>query len=278
MKLSGTLQSLLRATPLSTTDPLLPPRRDFSVYNKDRQSGSQTIGSLPRSLSKTKHVVGTKVLAEKRFRAMLGAQQSVDTECRDMDVGCQKWNDLERSCYERSVAPHPVEICLSSRPGAQKDGDDYDDWQVVPVVRAWRAWAMVSFFIALSLGSWLWHVSSNARTDTDALPVLVVPAELGFREMLLFMVYGFVERGLEHQGGFTTMVFCMMFCIIVILSYFCWKAQRTEKERASELVELQKLCDALWAEQKSDKERMRQLAQEATVLSQENAFFQMRYY
>ena len=146
------------------------------------------------------------------------------------------------------------------------------------MVRAWRAWALVSFFIALSLGSWLWHVSSNARTDTDALPVPVVPAELGFRELLLFMVYGFVERGLEHQGGFTTMVFCMMFCIIVILSYFCWKAQRTEKERASELVELQKLCDALWAEQKSDKERMRQLAQEATVLSQENAFLQMRYY
>ena len=137
---------------------------------------------------------------------------------------------------------------------------------------------MVSFPIALSLGSWLWHVSSNARADTDALPVTVVPAELGFREMFLFMMYGFVERGLEHQGGFTTVVFSMMFCIIVIVSYFCWKAQRTEKERASELVELQKLCDALWAEQKSDKERMRQLAQEATVLSQENAVLQMRYY
>ena len=137
---------------------------------------------------------------------------------------------------------------------------------------------MVSFVIALSLGSWLWHVSSNTRTDIDALPVAVVPAELGFREILLFMMYGFVERGLEHQGGFTTVVFSMMFCITVILSYFCWKAQRTEKERASELVELQKLCDALWAEQKSDKERMRELAQEATVLSQENAFLQMRYY
>ena len=38
--------------------------------------------------------VGTKVLAEKRFRAMLGAQQYVDTECRDLDVGCEEWNDL----------------------------------------------------------------------------------------------------------------------------------------------------------------------------------------
>ena len=38
--------------------------------------------------------VGTKVLAEKRFRAMLGAQQYVDTECRDLDVGCDEWTDL----------------------------------------------------------------------------------------------------------------------------------------------------------------------------------------
>ncbi|OLP76596.1 hypothetical protein AK812_SmicGene43442 [Symbiodinium microadriaticum] len=112
-------------------------------------------------------------------------------------------------------------------PGAQEDGDDYDDWQVVPMVRAWRAWAMVSSAIALSLGSWLWHVSSNARTDTDALPMAVAPAELGFREILLFMMYGFVERGPTDRKG---------------------------KERASELVELQKLCDALWAEQKSDKD------------------------
>ena len=45
--------------------------------------------------------VGTKVLAEKRFRAMLGAQQYVDTECRDMDVGCEEWNDLLREVATR---------------------------------------------------------------------------------------------------------------------------------------------------------------------------------
>ena len=115
----------------------------------------------------------------------------------------------------------------------------------------------------------------NVRTET-ALPM--VSSEVGPRDMLLLLMYGFVEQGLEHRASFTTMVFCMMFCIIVILSYFCWKAHRTGVERAAELVELQKLCDALWAEQKSDKDRMRQLAQEATVLSQENAYLQMRYY
>ena len=146
------------------------------------------------------------------------------------------------------------------------------------MVRAWRAWAILISAIALSLGSWLWHVSSNARTETEALPETVVPVDLGFHEILLFMMYGFVERGLEHQGGFTTVVFSMMLCSIVILLYFCWKARRTEREQAKELVELQKLCDALWAEQRSDKERMRKLAEEATVLSQENAFLQMRHY
>ena len=146
------------------------------------------------------------------------------------------------------------------------------------MVRAWRAWAVLISVIALSLGSWLWHVSSNARTETGTPPEPVVPVELGFHEILLFMMYGFVERGLEHQGGFTTVVFSMMFCSIVILLYLCWKARRTEREQAKELVELQKLCDALWAEQRSDKERMRKLAEEATVLSQENAFLQMRHY
>ena len=163
---------------------------------------------------------------------MLGAQQYVDTECRDLDVGCDEWNDLLSEVATSVQLRRIRSRFASSRPGAQEDGDDYDDWQVVPMVRAWRAWAMVSSAIALSLGSWLWHVSSNARTDTDALPMAVAPAELGFREILLFMMYGFVERGLEHQGGFTTVVFSMMFCIIVILSYFCWKAQRTEKERS----------------------------------------------
>ena len=101
---------------------------------------------------------------------------------------------------------------------------------------------MVTFLrCTLSLGSWLWYSFGNARATTE-LPM--VPSEVGLRDMMILLMYGFVEQGLEHRASITTMVFCMMFCTIVILSYFCWKAQRTEKERASELVELQKLCDA----------------------------------
>ena len=38
--------------------------------------------------------VGTKVLSEKRFRAMLGAQRCVDTECHDKEVGSDEWFQL----------------------------------------------------------------------------------------------------------------------------------------------------------------------------------------
>ena len=135
---------------------------------------------------------------------------------------------------------------------------------------------MVTFLrCTLSLGSWLWYSLGNARATTE-LPA--VPSEVGLRDMMILLMDGFVEQGLEHRASFTTLVFSMMFCSIVILLHFCWKARRTEREQAKELVELQKLCDALWAEQRSDKERMRKLAEEATVLSQENAFLQMRYY
>ena len=138
---------------------------------------------------------------------------------------------------------------------------------------------MVICFLALSLGSWLWYALGSAQTQPEALPAAVaVSTELWTRDMLLLLVYGLVEQGLEHRASFTTMASCMLFCICAIISCFCWKAHRTGIKQAAELIELQRLFDALWAEQKDDKLRIRELAQENTLLSQENAFLQMRYY
>ena len=38
--------------------------------------------------------IGTNVLSEKRFRAMLGAQNYVDTACNDSEVGIDEWSDI----------------------------------------------------------------------------------------------------------------------------------------------------------------------------------------
>ena len=122
---------------------------------------------------------------------------------------------------------------------------------------------------------WVVAMATGSARKTIALPA--APSELGLKDMVFLLVYGFVEQGLEHHATcFTSWTLCMLFCSFMVISYFLWRAHRTGMARAAELAELRELCDALWAEQKDDKAKILKLAQENTLLSQENAFLQLR--
>ena len=119
--------------------------------------------------------VGTKVLSEKRFVAMLGAQNFIDTVNSDSEIGMDEWSEL---CAE--VGMHVQLRRLNARmksfrgATAAKRSHDDDDWLLVSGhVWPWRAGVVILALAAfLSLGSGLWmqryepfEGATNAQTD-----------------------------------------------------------------------------------------------------------------
>ena len=97
----------------------------------------------------------------------------------------------------------------------------------LPMVRAW----------SLGCGdlSFLWYAFGVLEQKQHC-------PQFGRRTCYFASVW-LVEQGLEHRATFTSWISCMLFCTFAFISFF-WRAHRTGRARAAELVELQKLCDA----------------------------------